>query len=91
MKCKYYGRFIIEFAGGDFRCKFDKFEFARVNGGRGCPGPRMRYIHVVNTLKKRRQYEYKIQTRQAKDIFYVVFLCLLPTFKFYNLPVISTK
>lgn len=59
MKCKYYRRFIIEFAGGgggDFRCKFDKFEFARVNGRRGCPGPRMRYIHciihVVNTLKK---------------------------------------
>lgn len=47
--------------GGDFRCKFDKFEFARVNGGRGRggggPGPLMRYIHciihVVNTLKKK--------------------------------------
>lgn len=101
MKCKYYGRFIIEFAGGgDFRCKFDKFEFARVNGGRGAGGGGSGSANEVYTLyytcskyfeKKRRQYEYKIQTGQAIDIFYVVFLYLLPIFKFYNLPVISTK
>lgn len=37
-------------------CKFDKFEFVRVNGGRGCLGLLMKYIYciryVVNILKK---------------------------------------